>query len=559
LIKTVEEAGTKAPTAEEVERAKTSLLKNIDLTLRDSGRVGLELSEWIAQGDWRLFFVHRDRLKKVTSGDVQRVAANYLKPSNRTVGMFIPTDKIDRAEIPPSPDVASLVKDYKGEAVIAEGEAFDPSPANIESRAVRANAPSGLKMIFVPKKTRGSTVNATMSLRFGDEKSLMGRATSGQLAVQMLMRGTTKHTRQQIQDELDRLKARAFVIGNATTANVSIETTRENFPGVLRLVTEILREPSFPADEFEQLKQQTLAGIESSRSQPQSAAFNMFGRHMNPYPKGDPRYTPTPDEQIEMIKATTLEDVKKFYSDFYGASNGEVSVVGDFDPKEIEKLVSDLLASWKSPRTYSRLVATYKEIKPINQSIETPDKANAVFIAGMQLNIRDDDPDYPALVIGNYMLGGGTLNSRLAVRLRQKEGLSYGVGSGLGASSLDRVGTFTASAIYAPQNAAKLEAAFKEELERALKDGFTAEEVEVAKKGYLQSRQVSRAQDRELVGRLSSLTFASRTLAWDAEFEKKIASLTPEQINAAMRRYIDPAKITIIKAGDFAKATATKQ
>ncbi|HST22986.1 MAG TPA: insulinase family protein, partial [Blastocatellia bacterium] len=115
--------------------------------------------------------------------------------------------------------------------------------------------------------------------------------------------------------------------------------------------------------------------------------------------------------------------------------------------------------------------------------------------------------------------------------------------------------TFSAFAMYAPQNAAKLEAGFKEEIARMLKDGFTAEEVEAAKKGYLQSRQVSRAQDAELMRKLAALAYTGRTLAWDAEFEKKIAALTPDQINAAMRRYIDPAKITIVKAGDFAKAS----
>jgi zinc protease len=555
LLKTIEDVAAKAPTAEEVERARTSLLKNIDLTLTQSDNVGLEMSEWMAMGDWRLFFLHRDRLKKVTPADVQRVAAAYFKPSNRTLAMFVPTEKPDRAEIPASPDAAALVKDYKGEAAVAAGEAFDPSPANIESRTTRVELPGGLELAVLPKKTRGNAVVATMTLRFGNEKSLMNRGTAGALAGAMLMRGTTKHTRQQIQDELDKLKARAFVFGGPTSANVSIETTRENLPAVLKLVAEILREPSFPADEFEQLKQQFLTGIESRRSQPESVAGTAFSRHLNPYPKGDVRYVSTPDESIADVKAATLDEAKKFYADFYGASNGEVAVAGDFDPKEIEKMVGDLFGSWKSPQPYARLVSVYKDIAPLNQSLETPDKVNAVFIAGMQLNLRDDDPDYPALTLANYILGGGQLNSRLANRIRQKEGLSYSIGSGINASALDKSGSFAAQAIYAPQNAAKLEAAFKEELERAIKEGFTAEEIEAAKKGILQAREVSRAQDAELARKLSSYLFLNRTLDWDAELEKKILALTPEQVVTAMRRHIDPAKLTIIKAGDFAKAS----
>ena len=558
MIQTIEEVAAKAPTAEEVDRARTGLLKNIDLTLNSAERVGLELSEWMAQGDWRLYFLYRDRLKKVTPADVQRVAAAYLKPTNRTIGQFIPTEKPERAEIPPPPDVAALVKDYKGSAVIAEGEAFDPSPANIETRTIKADVAGGLKLALLPKKTRGNIVVAAMTFRFGDEKSLMNRATAGQFAGQMLMRGTTRHTRQQIQDEFDKLKARVSVFGGPNNAVVSIETTRESFPAVLRLVAEILREPAFLPTEFEQLRQEALAQIEEQRSQPQSVAGTAFGRHMNPYPKGDVRYVSTPDEDIAEVNGTKLDDIKKFYADFYGGSNGEMAVVGDFDAKEIEKLANDLFGSWKSPHPFARLVAVYQDIPAVNQSFETPDKANAFFLAGLRLNLRDDDPDYPALLLGNYMFGQGTLNSRLSARLRQKEGLTYGTGSSVTASSRDKNGQFVAQAIYAPQNAAKLEAAFKEEVARALKDGFTADEVATAKAGYLQGQQVSRAQDASLARKLASYRFLDRTLAWDAELEKKIAALTPEQVNAAMRRFIDPSRITIVKAGDFAKAAASK-
>ncbi|MFN7928661.1 MAG: pitrilysin family protein [Blastocatellia bacterium] len=326
----------------------------------------------------------------------------------------------------------------------------------------------------------------------------------------------------------------------------------------MKLVAEILRDPAFPAKEFDELKQEQLASIEQQRSDPQQLAIIALQRHLSPYPKGHVNYVSTPDEDVAEINALKLDDVKKFYSDFYGASVGEMTVIGDFDEKEMAKLTNDLFGNWKNKTPYVRIAKTYKDISALNKSLETPDKANAVFFAGGNLSLRDDDPNYPALVLGNYMLGGGFLNSRLAVRIRQKDGLSYGVGSQLSASSLDNNGSFFAYAIYAPQNRDKLEVAFKEELARMLKDGFTDEELKAAKSGWMQSRQVSRAQDNELAGRLTSYLFLNRTLAWDAELEKKVLALTPEQVNAAMRKYIDPNKISIIKAGDFAKAMGTK-
>lgn len=556
LLEAVEKMTASPVTQEEVERARQAQLKAFDLILNNTERVGLQLSEWIGMGDWRLFFLHRDRTRDATLADVQRVAAAYLKPSNRTLGLFVPTSQPDRAEIPASPDVAALLQNYTGSAAVSAGEAFDPSPANIESRTMRSALPSGLKLALLPKKTRGGTVVAQLTLRFGDEKSLINLSSAAEAAGDMLLRGSARHTRQQIQDEFDRLKAKVGVSGSATAASASVETQRENLPAVLRLLAEILREPSFPAKEFSEWQQESLAEIEQERSDPQSAGGLEFQRHLRPFPKGDVRYVPTLDEEAAEIKALTVAQIKKFYADFYGATHAEFTLVGDFDPKEMAGLAGALFGDWKSPRPFTRVPNPYNDVTAINQAYQTPDKANAVFLAGMNLPLRDDDPDYPALLMGNYMLGGGFLNSRLAVRIRQKEGLSYGVGSQLQVGAIDKAGVWMMYAILAPQNEQRLERAFREEMERALKEGFTPEELAAAKSGYLQGQQVNRAQDAALAGKLNSYLFYGRTLAWDAELEKKVEALTPSQIMQALRRFIDPTKFSIVKAGDFPKDAA---
>lgn len=171
----------------------------------------------------------------------------------------------------------------------------------------------------------------------------------------------------------------------------------------------------------------------------------------------------------------------------------------------------------------------------------------------MKLPIGDSDPDYVALTLGNEILGGGFLNSRLATRIRQKEGISYGVGSFAYAQSLDKIGGWGAYAIYAPENGERLEAAFKEEVEKVLREGFTAKEIEEAKNGWLQNNQVQRAQDNYIAGKLEDHLYYGRTFKWEQEFEDRMKSLTPEQINAVTKKYIDLNKISIVKAGDFAK------
>ena len=556
FMKTVDGLTTTPPTPEEVERAKAQIIKQIDLQLRSSESVGLALSEAMAQGDWRLLFLWRDGLKKVTQADVARVAKAYLKPDNRTVGLFLPTANPDRATIPATPDVAALVKDYKGGAAIAAGEVFDPSPANIDARTELSQV-SGLKLALLPKKTRGNTVVANLTLRMGSAAALKNRVTAGELAGSMLMRGTTQHTRQQIQDAFDALKANVSVDGGPTSAFASIRTTRENLPGALKLVAEILRAPSFPASEFATLKQEEVTGIEAQKSDPQALAGNALARHMKPYPKDDVRYVPTLDESIARLKAATLDDVKAFYTNFYGASAGELAVVGDFDAAEVKKLAGDLFGDWKSKTPYVRVASPYQAIAATNDTIDTPDKANAIFLASLPVKLRDDNPDYAALELANYILGGSTGGSRLWNRIREKEGLSYGVGSFVGVSPEDEAGTFTTYAIANPQNVAKVEAAFKEEVSRALKDGFTADELAKAKQGFLQARQVARTEDGALSGKLAAYRHLNRTLAFDAALETNVQSLTPEQVAGALRKYIKPGDISIIKGGDLYKYQKT--
>ena len=553
LINTVESFSAEKPTAQDVERIKTKQLKDIELMLNSSERIGLSLSEFIAQGDWRLLFYERDQLKKVTPEDVVRVADKYFKSSNRTSGVFLPTEKPERSEIPASPDIAAMLKDYKGSQTIAQGEAFDATPANIQKRLVSSKS-GGLAINLLSKQTRGQSVRGTLTLRFGSEAALQGKGTIGSLAAAMLNRGTKDKSRQQIQDELDKLKARVNFFGDASSVTASIETDHDNLAAALKLANDMLKEATFPADELEKLKQERIAGIEQQRSEPTSIAQLEIQRYINPYEKGDARYVGTIDEQIADIKAAKAEDLMAFHKDFYGAANAFVSIVGDFDAAKIKTQLSDEYSNWASPKPFARLVSKIKTYPVLNKNIETPDKANAFFFAVQPLKMSMKDPDYAALTMANYILGGGFLNSRLAVRIRQKEGISYGVGSGFQAGYFDQnTGLFLAYAIYAPENVQRLEAAFKEEIDKAVKEGFTEQEVADAKKGFLQSRDVTLAQDNSLASTLNTYAYYGENMAFWQKFSDDISKLTTTQVNAAIAKYISSSQISMVKAGDFAK------
>jgi zinc protease len=557
LLDAVEAPRFAPVTGQELERAKDAELAEIGRTMRSSVQLGLELSNWMAQGDWRLFFLHRDRLRKVVAGDVDRVAAAYLRPANRTLGLFLPAARSERAEIPPAPQVPALLASYQGEAALAASEGFDPTPANIVAREVVDAPPGGgLQIAMLPKPARGREVHLALLLNLGDEQSLAGRAMAGRLAAEMLLRGSRHRSRAEIQAAFAKLRAQVEVEGAATGGMVSLSTDRDGLPAALRLVAECLREPAFAAGELAQVKRELATRIEAQRQEPGSVASTALMRRIQPFPPDHPSYRPTPDEEIAAIQATTLEDVRRFHAEFYGAASAQLAAVGDFDPAATAALARELFGSWTSARPYRRIVGRHTPVPGANLSFETPDKANANLSAGLELPLRDDDPDYPALLLGDYLLGGSPLSSRLATRLRQKEGLSYGSFSFLFADPLDPVGTFTAGAICAPQNMAKLEAAFREELQRARDGGFSEEEVARGRAGLLQRRRLGRTDDSLLAIFLAADLQIGRSYAWEQALDDRIAALTPAAVQAALRRHLDPAKMVIIKAGDFAHAGA---
>jgi zinc protease len=570
LITTAEEIGAKGVTDEEVNRARQQILKARDRAATDTAQIGRALSEWVAQGDWRLYFLHRDRVEQVTPEKVQGAAKKYLQRNNRTVGLFIPTEKAERVAVPSTPDVAAMVANYKGRAALAEGEEFDPTPEKIEARVKRLELAEGIKVTLLPKKSRGEEARLTLTLRYGSEDTLKGLEPAAGFLSDLMLRGTKKLSYQQFRDELDRLGATlgagsggggrrgggrrggGGAGGGAGSLNFSVQAKHGTMPAVLEILRQVLREPLLPQEEFEIMKRERVANLEQMKTEPGMLAPRLLQRLLNPYSNDDVRYTPTIEESIERARSVTYAQVTKLYQDYLGSQAGELTIVGDFDEEACLKILEKALAGWKAPNSYARIASPIKtEVTASQHTINTPDKANATFTAGLLFPLRDDDPDYPALAMGNYILGAGTLSSRLGVRIRQKEGLSYGVTSSLGVSSQDRRASFTISAIVNPQNLARLRVCAIEELERMLRDGVTAEELDKAREGYLQSMKVGRSSDTALAGSLGGLRHLSRTMLWEADFEKKIAALTPEQVGAAMKRHIDPKKLVVVAAGDF--------
>lgn len=546
LIEVIEGSWAKTPASDaELKRQVQQARTGFDRALADPQAFGVGLSEYISLGDWRLFFLQRDQLAKLSASEVDQAAQKYFVRDNRVVGSYIPEDAPLRAEIPVAPTSTQLLADYKPSEKGIVGEAFAPTQENIDKRT-RVLSFGNLNVALLPKQNRGNTVYVQTQFQWGSPESLAGRMIEADLAAAMLGRGTDKMTRQQIADEMTRLQMTGGLTG--------FQTTRENLPDALRLLAHSMRAASFPAAEYEQLQRQVTTGLQAQLDNPETISRDALATHFNTYPAGDPRHYIPLRARIDAVAQAPLDAARRFHNDFYGTARGEVAVVGDFDVKQIEALVNELFTDYKSKAPYARLDREYREVKPARLTVDTPEKENAVIRGRIDFPLRDADPDAPALMLANAIFGGGAgLSNRVMERLRQRDGISYGAGTGLALGSRYPVASWTLSAIMAPQNTPKAEQALREEIERARRDGFTAKELEDAKKGILQERATIRSRDSALAGGWTSNMDLGRTYAFSKQFEDRLQAATLDQVNAAFRKYVDPARITFVIAGDAKK------
>lgn len=547
LVSTIENAFKEKP----AEEAELKLQQNeqalmFDRALADPEQFAVGLSDYIALGDWRLFFADREEVASVTVDEVNQAAAKYLVRDNRVVGEYIPTTELKRAEIAPAPSAEEVLKKYDFKAEGKAVAAFDPSQDNLNASTKRVEI-DGIKTALLPKASRGETVTVSMQLQNGDFESAKKTAVS-MLGAAMLQRGTDEMTR----DDIDR----AFTENRMEGSPFTFTTDREHVAGAIALAGHLMTRSTFPEKEFETLKSQMIQGLKARSDDPRTKASDAITKHFDTYPKGDPRHTETSEELLAEIEAVTLDQVKDWYKNVFGTTEGNFAVVGDFDEEAVKKALSEKIVGEKTKTVkFERVVREYRPVKTDRITIDTPEKENAVLYARVAFPANQKDADRAALLVADHILGGSSgLSNRIVTRLRQKEGLSYGAGSNIRIPFYGDAASWSVLAIVAPQNIAQAEASLKDELARAVKDGITEEELADAKKGMLDARAVNRAQDSVVAQAWTS--YLERGLDWteSKKVEEQILALTVEDVNKAIRRFADPENLTIVLAGDREKA-----
>jgi zinc protease len=513
-----------------------------------------QISGFAAAGDWRLLFQLMEDIPKVTLADVERVRNAYFRPANRTLGRYLPADKVERVEIPAAPALDQRLATLQGPPKVEAGEQLEPVPAVLEARMSRQALPSGIQLHTLKKQTRGNSVMLQMQLRWGERDATYALNGTGMVG-SLMNEGSAGYTKQQLQDALIKLRAGLSVSSYDQGATVFLTAERDTLLPALRVLADLLRRPTLPQDAFDREIKAAIAGLEASRQEPGTLRQEATRGHYNKargVSLGHPDYVMSVDERIAELKKTTLADVKAFYAGYWAANDAQVSVVGAL-PDGLADEIDRLFGDWKKPTApkFVRHVPQHVAVPPARFDAIARDKANAIVRLHEPLALNSEDADCAALELAVHIFGGGGLESRLSERVRQKEGLTYGIGASLNAGYWGNAGSFAIQASYAPDKRERVIAVVQEEIARMSSEGVTAAELARAKKDILEGRKQSRADLGGLAGSLTGMAERGETWAASQARDDKLAAVTVEQANAAWRKHIDAKNFIISTAGDF--------
>ena len=541
-------------TQEDVDRAKNALNKQVSDFQNNTLNFCIGLAEVIGAGDWRLFYIYKERLEKLTLADVQAALHKYYLPSNRTWGVFIPDKGADtqRVVVAERPDINALVKNYKGKATVARTETFEVSIPNIKKHIVSGTLANGMKYELLKKPAKGDKIYANFVFKVGDENSLTGKNIIPDLTARMLKNGTTTKSKKDINDLLDKIKTSLYISGGGPGIYADLITDSSNLNAALDLLADIMLHPSFDKTEYDKLLLDMKGELEANASNPQYIAFQTVNKKTTLYPKGHPLYPENIDEKLNDLQNVSLDSLKNFYGSFYGANHAYCAFVGNTDAPAIKSFLEKSFGGFISKQSYAEIPEKYFSVNGSLENINVPDKKNAVLFGKINVPVKEDDPDCVALEIANEMLGGGAfLSSRIPQRLRESEGMSYGAGSFLSSNYKYPSSSWGVYAIFNPAYKNRLDSAMRDVISKTLQSGFKEDELKKAVSSWAEQRQTYLGDDQSLAWRLTNYLSDGKDLNFYSDYENKAKSLKLEQVNAALRKYISLDKITFIYAGDF--------
>lgn len=421
--------------------------------------------------------------------------------------------------------------------------------SSFASRTHRYQLANGITLLVLENHSN-PTISLSGYVRAGEYFSPLDKDSLAGVTSSMLSKGTTRRSKLEIAEEMESTGARIAFSPNNFITSVNGQSLSRDLPLIISTLAEELREPAFPSDELEKMKQRFIASIREDQDDTRSRAYERMSQLV--FPVGNPFYRLPAETTISNLEAITTDDLRWFYEKYYGADSMLLVIVGDVQPDEVRALVEKHLGDWQgAPAPEINLTETPLQTEAKREAVPMKDKPNCDIIIAHASGLRRSNPDYLAAIIGNNALGHSTLSSRLGLKVRDEMGLTYGISSSFRSGLAD--GPFSIGVTVAPQNIDPAIDTTLEIVNDYIAGGITEEELKDEKSSVIGSYKLGLATNSGMAGQIVNSELFGLGIEYLDEFPSHIAALTKPQIDEAIRKYLHPEVATTVIAGTVAE------
>jgi zinc protease len=434
------------------------------------------------------------------------------------------------------------------DAVAANTPARVASRSNFAARVARTELPTGAVLLVLENRAT-PTISLRGSLRAGSYFEPRDKPGLARITADMLERGTRRRTKLQLANDLESVGAQIEFAADPFAVEIAGRALAKDLSLLLSTLAEELREPAFPAEELEKLRQQAIAAVQEQQANTRLRAYEKFSQLT--YDPTNPFYVHAGDALVKSLNSITVEDVRRFYEERYGGRSLILSVVGDVRADEVQQLFSEVFGEFTGPESIEISVDDPEPPASARREIVLlKEKANVDVLLGSAAPLRRDAGDYYAATLANGALGESTLSSRLGLQVRDREGLTYGIGSRFRAPSL-AAGPWYIAVSVNPSNVEKAVGSALTVLRDYVENGMTADELADEKSSAIGSFKVSLSTNAGIAAALWNAEFFRLGIDYLDRFPELIQAVTLEEANAAIRKYFRPDRLTVVIAGDY--------
>ena len=527
----------------ELERARVQVEAQVAFHRDSPGQVAAALTEAVSAADWRFYLDYLDRTRAVGLEDVRRVASTYFVDDAISVGYFVPRGN-GRNGAPRSDPAPPSARPLRPEPCRLRPE--------IAPQVQEVPLPGGARVFLVPRH-HNPTVHLHGSLLAGHALLPPERWTAASALPEMLERGTERLDRMALARTLEDRGIDLDVSGesfNPLEVFCSGRCLARHTALMLELLVDMLRCPTFPEDELEKVRILRLGELAQAQEDTFLRAYEGFSRLI--YPAGHPHHRRPLEERRAGLEALDRGALVETHGRLFGPASLVLTLVGDFDAAAVAAQLGTLLAGWQGGAATApgvpRLSPADGGAGECRESM--PDKPNLDVVLGHAGGLRRRDDDFLAAVLGNSVLGHSTLSSRLGQRLRDREGLTYGVISRFfGASLVD--GPWAVTFSVSPDNLDKAVGSVRDEIERLLAEGPDEAEMADERASMAGSYRVALATPGGVARELARLARHGLPVSEIDTLPEAVLATPTADVRAALRRHIDPARLAVAVAGEL--------